>query len=292
MNFVVKTSVAAVVGLISVGGASVSINGEGTLAHSATSCPINDHIYTVARGDTWSALAARFNLTQEALVKQNKRMSDNAPQVSQTVCVPNQTQPVKVSMKATHAIAVVAHTSARAMHTLHFRARAVPAPAKKPATIGAQVVNASPLPVTSSLEPSQNAPKLLAPVVPGGAMAPIGAVGRTNPYPYPACTWWADQRYYQVHGVFVPWTNNAMAWQWSTRAAEFGWRVSGTPRVGSILVLQPGVQGAGPYGHVAVVEQVLGNYHVIASSMNWGANPYAITRGDFVLSSGVTFINQ
>jgi surface antigen len=291
VNFVVKTSVAAVVGLISVGGASVSINGEGTLAHSVTSCSMNDHIYTVAHDDTWSALAARFNVTQKALVKQNKHMDGNVLETNQTVCVPKKTQAV-VSMKATHAIDVVARTSVQPMQTLYFRARAVPAPAKKPATIGAQVVNASPLPITSSIEPSQNAPTLLAQGAPGSVMAPIGAGGRTNPYPYPACTWWADQRYYQIHGVFVPWTNNAMAWQWSTRASEFGWRVSGTPRVGSILVLQPGVQGAGPYGHVAVVEEVLDNYHVIASSMNWGANPYAVTRGDFVLSSGVTFISQ
>jgi hypothetical protein len=221
VNFVVKTSVAAVVGLISVGGASVSINGEGTLAHSVSSCPINDHIYTVAPGDTWSALAARFNLTQKALVKQNKRMSGNALETNQAICVPNQTQAI-VSMKATHAIEVVAHTSVQTIHTLHLHARAVPAPAKKPATIGAQVVKASPLPITSSIGSSQNMPPLLAPVVPGGAMDPVGAVGRTNPYPYPACTWWADQRYYQIHGVFVPWTNNAMAWQWSVRATEFG----------------------------------------------------------------------
>ena len=116
------------------------------------------------------------------------------------------------------------------------------------------------------------------------------ATGSRNVFPYPACTWWADQRYEQLHGYYVPWTTNADAWEWTARAYNFGWHVSGTPTVGAIIDLQPGVQGAYYLGHVGVVEQVLSNGHVIASSSSWGANPYAVTDWEFTPGPGVTFI--
>lgn len=116
------------------------------------------------------------------------------------------------------------------------------------------------------------------------------AIGYRNLFPYPACTWWANQRYYQLHGVYVPWTINSNAWQWTARAYQFGWRVSRTPVVGAIMVLQPGVQYASRYGHVAVVEKILGNGRIVASSMSWGQNPRAITTFLFTPGRGVTFI--
>ena len=118
------------------------------------------------------------------------------------------------------------------------------------------------------------------------------AVSGWNPFPYGQCTWWANQRYYQLHGVFVPWHINANAWQWTARASNFGWRVSAVPRVGEIVVLQPGVQGAYYMGHVAVVEQVLSGGHFIASSMNWGASRGGVTNSQFHAGPGVTFISQ
>jgi surface antigen len=116
--------------------------------------------------------------------------------------------------------------------------------------------------------------------------------GVANAFPYGACTWYADQRYHALHGTYVPWTNNANAWQWPQRADEYGWRVSPTPQVGSIMVLQSGVQGASWLGHVGVVEQLEGNGSVIASSMNWGANPWAVSHWQFHTGPGVTFISQ
>ncbi len=82
-----------------------------------------------------------------------------------------------------------------------------------------------------------------------------------------------------------------MAWQWKDRAHDFGWRVSTRATVGSIIDLQPWVQGAYGGGHVAVVERVLGNGHVIASNMSWGANPYAVVDWEFSPGPGVTFIS-
>ena len=116
--------------------------------------------------------------------------------------------------------------------------------------------------------------------------------GSANLFPYGQCTWWADQRYHQLHGRYVPWRTNANAWQWTARAHNFGWHVSRRPRLGDIIDLQPWVQGAYGLGHVAVVERVLRNGHVIASNMNWGAHPRRVTYVEFAPGAGVTFIHQ
>jgi len=126
---------------------------------------------------------------------------------------------------------------------------------------------------------------------PAGTVRSMPATGSSNAFPFGQCTWWADQRYYQLHGIFVPWRTNAVAANWVNRAHEFGWHVSGTPKVGSIIVLQSGVQGAYSAGHVGVVEHLLSNGSVIASSMNWGSNPRKVTDYTFHLGSGVAFIS-
>jgi surface antigen len=115
--------------------------------------------------------------------------------------------------------------------------------------------------------------------------------GSVNVFPYGSCTWWANQRYFQLHGIFVPWRTQSNAWQWTARAYEFGWHVSSVPVVGAIIVLQPGVEGASWAGHVAVVERILSNGHVIASNMNWGAYPWLVTYVEFAPGPGVTFIH-
>ncbi len=117
-------------------------------------------------------------------------------------------------------------------------------------------------------------------------------VGYRNVFPYPACTWWADQRYYQLHRYFVPWRTNAMAWQWTARAHQFHWNVSARPSVGSIVDMQPWVQGAYGGGHVAVVERILHGGTIVASSMNWGVNPYSVVYIQVRLGSGITFIRR
>ncbi len=95
-----------------------------------------------------------------------------------------------------------------------------------------------------------------------------------------------------MHGYYVPWTINANAWQWKDRARDFRWQVSTSPKLGAIIDLQPWVQGAYGYGHVAYVERVLGNGHVIASNMSWGANPYVVVDWEFAPGPGVTFISR
>lgn len=115
--------------------------------------------------------------------------------------------------------------------------------------------------------------------------------GKGNPFPYGQCTWWASERYHQLHGIYVPWISQSDAWQWSARAHQFYWRVSNKPSPGAIINLQPWVQGAYGLGHVAVVERILKNGHVIASNMNWGAHPGQVTEVDFAPGRGVTFIS-
>lgn len=116
------------------------------------------------------------------------------------------------------------------------------------------------------------------------------ARGSGNYFPYGQCTWWANQRYHQLHGVYVPWTTNSDAWAWTARAYDFHWQVSSRPSVGAIIDLQPWVQGAYGLGHVAVVEQVLSNGNVIASTMNWGAQYWKVVYVQFHSGPGVTFI--
>lgn len=134
---------------------------------------------------------------------------------------------------------------------------------------------------------SATKPAPLPPTTPTQGNVPHGT---SNVFPYPSCTWWASQRFYQMHGYYVPWTTNSNAYQWTDRAYNFGWRVSSQPHVGAIIDLQPWVQGAYGYGHVAVVESVMGNGYFVGSNTNWGAYPYNVQYVTFHVGSGVTFI--
>jgi surface antigen len=113
----------------------------------------------------------------------------------------------------------------------------------------------------------------------------------TNPFPYGQCTWWASQRYQELHGLFVPWTTNSDAWQWTARAYDFHWNVSDQPSVGAIIDFQPGVQYASSIGHVGVVEQILDNGDLVVSNMNVINHPFgSVVNLTFHSGSGVTFI--
>lgn len=127
-------------------------------------------------------------------------------------------------------------------------------------------------------------------------LSSAATIAHANLFPYGQCTWWANERYAELHnGAYVPWTWNSDAWQWTNRALDFRWQVADQPSVGDIIDLQPGVQGASSLGHVGVVEQVLGNGEVLASSMNWGLTiqqKASVSYTQFVPGPGVTFIHQ
>ena len=109
-------------------------------------------------------------------------------------------------------------------------------------------------------------------------------------FAYGECTYWADYRYHQMTGYYVDWIGNA--WQWKYGAIAAGWIVSTTPHYPSIIVLQPGVQGASYYGHVAVVEKINPDGSVLTSNMNWYATGgwNHESKALFVPGPGVVFV--
>ncbi len=123
----------------------------------------------------------------------------------------------------------------------------------------------------------------------GVTLAPGSA---SDHFAFGQCTYYASLRYHQLTGLWVPWLGNA--YQWAYEASAFGWVVSSKPHVPSILVLQPGVQGAGGYGHVAIVEAINADGSVSTSSWNWygpGGNGWArVSVVTFRPGSGVSFI--
>lgn len=115
-----------------------------------------------------------------------------------------------------------------------------------------------------------------------------GAGGIGNHFFFGQCTYWASMRYYQLTGMWVPWLGNA--WQWNAGAQQSGWVVSVTPHLHAIIVLQPGVEGAGGYGHVAIVEQVNPDGSVVTSNFNWAGAWGIRTTVVFKPGAGVTFV--
>jgi surface antigen len=102
-------------------------------------------------------------------------------------------------------------------------------------------------------------------------VGPITAGGSTlNRFFYGQCTYWANYRYHQLTGVWIPWLGNA--YEWYQQAINYGWHTSDYPNPNgpSIIVLGPYVQNdLSPYGHVAVVEKINGDGTVTTSNMHW-----------------------
>lgn len=111
-------------------------------------------------------------------------------------------------------------------------------------------------------------------------------------WPMGQCTYWANLRYHELTGFWIPWGGNADQWAANASMAP-GWHVSREPHVPSIMVLMPGVQGAGGYGHVAVVEGVNPDGSVHTSNMNWYGNGGGwgrVSNVDFTPGPGVYFV--
>lgn len=84
------------------------------------------------------------------------------------------------------------------------------------------------------------------------------------------CTYWANYRYHQLTGVWIPWFGNA--YEWYQQAINYGWHTSTSPNPNgpSIIVLGPYVQDdLSAYGHVGVVEHINGDGTVTTSNMHW-----------------------
>jgi surface antigen len=107
----------------------------------------------------------------------------------------------------------------------------------------------------------------------------------TEAYARCNCTAWAHAK-----RPDLPLTlGNALTW--GVRARRLGFPVDGKPRVGDIIVLQPGVQGAHRrYGHVAYVIGVSGS-RVTVTEMN-GGRGCGVKRDTFRTGRGVAFIHR
>ncbi len=116
----------------------------------------------------------------------------------------------------------------------------------------------------------------------------------TNTYPPGQCTWWANERYHQVTGIYVSWAADAHGWL--AGAMSHGWDWSALPPSGTpcIIVLQNGVQGASSaLGHVGYVESINSDGSVVTSDLNWGLTPAeqsVVQTVTFQLGAGVDFI--
>ena len=116
-----------------------------------------------------------------------------------------------------------------------------------------------------------------------------GDVGGLNRFFYGQCTYWANMRYHQLTGLWIPWLGNANQWYYGAQST--GWVVSATPKLHSIIVLQAGVQGAGGYGHVAIVEQINPDGSVLTSDYNWDGHWAQETSVPFSSGPGVSFVS-
>ena len=131
------------------------------------------------------------------------------------------------------------------------------------------------------------------PGVPAVAAPPAGIGPNASDYAhlnrffYGQCTYWANMRYHQLTGNWVQWLGNA--YQWSYQAQAYGWNTSTEPHIPSIVVLQPYVEGAGYFGHVAVAESLNANGSVLTS--NWNIAGWAVySEANVKPGPGVTFI--
>ncbi len=116
--------------------------------------------------------------------------------------------------------------------------------------------------------------------------------GSLDRFFYGQCTYWANMRYHELTGHWVPWLGNAD--EWAYQASAYGWQTSSVPNPNgpSIIVLGPGVEGAGSYGHVAVVETGVTDYSngISTSNWNWNGDWGIEDWWTFYVGPGVTFV--
>jgi surface antigen/uncharacterized protein YraI len=133
---------------------------------------------------------------------------------------------------------------------------------------------------------------------PAGGAGTIGKTVGDNPFPAGQCTWGADNlahvfmatdpSAYPSGHDFIDVSGNAD--QWASSAAANGWTVVTGVHLDSIVVFQPGVQGADKeYGHVAWVTAVYSNGTFQIEEMNATAGPNYDFRTVSV-ASGESFI--
>ena len=94
------------------------------------------------------------------------------------------------------------------------------------------------------------------------------------------CTWGAMNFWHEATGYYPNIPGDAK--EWATTAAQQGWTVVAEPQPRSVVVLQPGVNGADQrYGHVGwvdSVEQRADGVYVIGRHVNGSAPTFAFKQ--------------
>jgi surface antigen len=137
-----------------------------------------------------------------------------------------------------------------------------------------------------------------------GSATPFRATGDTwenhgvyyNPFPGGYCTWGAMENWYEFTGNHLYVTGDAQ--YWNTQAQAAGWTVTDTPTANSIVVFQPGVNGALNGGHNGWVTGINANGTVHVLEMNdldlaygGGTSPnFTWDYRDYTVVPGMSFI--
>jgi surface antigen len=110
-----------------------------------------------------------------------------------------------------------------------------------------------------------------------------GATLTVNPGGSGQCTWWAEHMFAGYTGAYINTLGihgtTGDARYWGYNASQRGWNVGSTPRIGSIVVFQPG-SGISSVGHVAWVTQVYpATNSIVISEMNYKGLGVVDSRG-------------
>jgi LysM repeat protein len=214
--------------------------------------PVTGVMVTTQPGDTVGALADQWKIDPAKLISANQLPANTQALVAgEPLVIPDAQPAVQIYPDPTVAS---------------------PAPVVVKPLLNAASPNAAPA-----------ARKVVAPPPPITKPAVLAPAHSLNWFPYGQCTWWAANQRPDIGSRVV---GNAAAWAYSARAA--GLATGTVPRVGAIVVYQPGAQGAGWVGHVAYVTSVSGSSFTI-SEMNFNAWGRVDTRNSWA-GPGVSFI--
>jgi surface antigen len=265
--------------------------------------------YIVEEGDNPFDLSNAFRITDETLLAANGLGADTVLQIGQKLLIP----PVSGVVVSTQAgdtlkgiadqwkidlrvLANVNKLDPNAKDLLPGEALMLPG-AQPPVQIWPlegdtpDARTAAPAPGGDILKTPQRQPIVRAPAAQAPAPAQVVntrvAIPRisANNFPYGQCTWFAAQNRPDIGSRVL---GNAASWLYSARAA--GLPTGTQPAVGAVVVYQPGAQGAGWIGHVAVVTSVSPNgVNFTIREMNYVGWAVVSTRNSWV-GPGVSFI--
>lgn len=184
-----------------------------------------------------------------------------------------------ISLGTAMAVAPAGGESGHGFNPFQFVSNLVQSNSSNPSLVAQQAATAT----ANTYQGGYNPP-------PGQYYGGGGGSGGLNRFAFGECTYWANMRYHALTGYWVPWLGNAYQWYYGAKAS--GWVVSSTPKVPSIMVLQPYVQGASWLGHVAIVESINKDGSVYTSNYNWynGGGWDILSYYTFHPGPGVSFL--